>query len=525
MAHNQIGDYIHSNYWNYQRWGLNKVQQAKNPVSPTVIAAAQRMLLRQEVNRIRGRVSQGVLDKLERTVNSYFRRRENSSVQIEEEGGLSLDKIEEILQRAIGSSAIDFDRLVGSGMTQGGFSSFRESLKASNLEDTYTMNLAKYRKVQDSSKRRVSVIIRKVNNLISIMNLIASNGFASYMSQSKKNEFIQNVQRLEAEKQSLIETAGGTNKLVSAKETEDIIRVINKSIKLLKDERSNVITGYLGEMIVYLMVWAEAHKADEVTDQLIDSFVQGLKEKVINQSTTKNVLKSSNFSTNILLNEETVNRQRADGNTKIVREDEFSAIATKDLVDMSFYSDIDNQKYNLSIKNVNLHSGFNVGIRSGSNILMLIQDYGLFVNHMLNVLANVRDDPISPGGGDIVAMQNALKLTIFLRALIGGIHIEGGKKSEVADFFVIRDNSNSGNEFQFFYVGDILSQVENNISLLEISGLPVSSSDLSFSVANTWVGPEDDPSYLSANKRITNLINYLKSISYKVQLKPEMFLK
>jgi len=255
MAHNQIGDYIHSNYWNYQRWGLNKVQQAKNPVSPTVIAAAQRMLLRQEVNRIRGRVSQGVLDKLERTVNSYFRRRENSSVQIEEEGGLSLDKIEEILQRAIGSSAIDFDRLVGSGMTQGGFSSFRESLKASNLEDTYTMNLAKYRKVQDSSKRRVSVIIRKVNNLISIMNLIASNGFASYMSQSKKNEFIQNVQRLEAEKQSLIETAGGTNKLVSAKETEDIIRVINKSIKLLKDERSNVITGYLGEMIVYLMVW------------------------------------------------------------------------------------------------------------------------------------------------------------------------------------------------------------------------------------------------------------------------------
>lgn len=141
---------------------------------------------------------------------------------------------------------------------------------------------------------------------------------------------------------------------------------------------------------------------------------------------------------------------------------------TQEKIDVIF--GLDDTRVGASVKSTYLNSVSSISLETGRNLLRLVQDQPIFVNHFLNVVPDRQEGPsdsqtAQPAELHRLAYINAMKLLAFGKALMGGrLHSEG--YSESAGVFVINDKS--GKQFRVFPMEKIVEQVIHNITLIEM---------------------------------------------------------
>ena len=161
-----------------------------------------------------------------------------------------------------------------------------------------------------------------------------------------------------------------------------------------------------------------------------------------------------------------------------------------------------------------------MSLLNGRSLLGLVQEYPHFVNHFLNIVPERTGSNEAEGSRPDEALvkkaKEAMKLTILLKALVGGVYGIGRSgevgKSASADFFVVNDSSAQNPKFRVFQMGTIVNNVKKDINNLLVTG------DYdTYTFKNQWTGDEK-LSGVSANKRIANLLMQMHQIGLSVSI-------
>jgi len=100
-----------------------------------------------------------------------------------------------------------------------------------------------------------------------------------------------------------------------------------------------------------------------------------------------------------------------------------AATKTQDKVDLTFTFRDDDENYNLSIKNYNFDSFNTITLHTG-NLLRLIQDYHVFINHLLNIFPerSPQEGNNANLSGYATVAERILKELIAYKGLTGGVN-------------------------------------------------------------------------------------------------------
>ena len=195
----------------------------------------------------------------------------------------------------------------------------------------------------------------------------------------------------------------------------------------------------------------------------------------------------------------------------------FNTTITQDKVDVEI--EVNGLQVPASLKNINLKANFDIHLLEGRSVLALVQDYSTFVNHYLNIAAEHGDEP--SGYSKILDLANkTMKLTILVKALEGGVfgRSKSGEigRSQRADLFIINDNSIG--RFRVFLIDDILTAIEQNLSLLKTGEF-----DTYGRLQNNYIGSFNEPDINDARIRISNLLAQLHSMELSVSIDKKVF--
>jgi hypothetical protein len=141
--------------------------------------------------------------------------------------------------------------------------------------------------------------------------------------------------------------------------------------------------------------------------------------------------------------------------------------ATKGKTDVEIVGPDENSSLRLSVKNVSLNQNFggNIHILSGTSVLQLLQNDGLFLNHYLNIVPERVGHSIKEETPDSILrtnFHNIAKSLIVARALTGSTFrlSENGDYVEGANAFVVM-NATTG-KVKCFSMKEIVNQIEKN---------------------------------------------------------------
>lgn len=180
---------------------------------------------------------------------------------------------------------------------------------------------------------------------------------------------------------------------------------------------------------------------------------------------------------------------------------EITSNKTQDKLDVIF--DWNGDTLNITAKNYSLRDDTQqISLVSGTSLLYLIQNENpYFVNHWLNLVSHSNSS-----GLDLSEGHNAMKITIFAKALTGQLLGRGGE----ADTFVL--NWRAQKKVYVLPVGDIIKAAASNIeNMVVIHGYPENGYSLS------WVGgPKFDIG--NAMQRITFLLGQIRNTKIKVAM-------
>lgn len=196
--------------------------------------------------------------------------------------------------------------------------------------------------------------------------------------------------------------------------------------------------------------------------------------------------------------------------------------ATQDKVDITVR--IKDNLIPASIKNYNMSFGAGrpfITFLTGKSVIGLVQDYGNFVNHYLNIAApheGKYDTGTQRLESQIDNAKNAMKLTILRKAIEGGVVVNGVPSNTVGksltnELLIINDSGNAYGRIKVYSIGEIIDRVSDNINLLKTGDFD------NLQLDNTFQdGPEGKGKYSgnSAKKRITKMIADLNAASLHV---------
>lgn len=177
---------------------------------------------------------------------------------------------------------------------------------------------------------------------------------------------------------------------------------------------------------------------------------------------------------------------------------------------------------NASVKNINLKSGFNIGILKGANLINYIQDYPQFANHYLNITSLSKSNHEHASSAKIMEANEVLKITIALHSLSGGLWGLQNKKAQQAfktpqaELFIVNDSSGDLGHFSVYFISDLMHEIVKNAGLIEIKELgPMKQFE------NKWVGINAEGKNLNyAYARISSILAQLRVQKLTVSISP-----
>ena len=254
----------------------------------------------------------------------------------------------------------------------------------------------------------------------------------------------------------------------------DVISLIETINKTLSDYQTkspiNLQKGDLFEMVIaYAPTLVE-----NVAEQHLNDVLKSLDQQVVGTTGRSGVEINLDFFSGDIGKNLSLNKYNLKVDTDNIL---ISTLCSQEKIDVNMIWETD-RVIPVSAKNVNLSSGYNVHILSGSSLLYLIQDENPdFVNHYLNIVAHHPDGAINHNK-DVLAAHRTMKYALIFKAFTGKTYGRSG-----ASVFMVNDNSQPGG-VKIFDMADLIQRAENNLNLFEVTANKKDLEELENSIEN-----------------------------------------
>ena len=281
---------------------------------------------------------------------------------------------------------------------------------------------------------------------------------------------------------------------------------LDELIRALRLTNAAKAQGEFGEIVAKASNYVLNHKGRVSKNQILKFLTDPMNKPQKSRKGVKGSLISiyASYRTEDMLKDDSGNKL----SFKELQQDDFTVNLTEDKVDATLYfKDFGN--INTSIKNYNLsNKNANLKLLGGKNLLALVQDYPVFINHFLNIVGIHTDTNFSPN--DIELAHRAMKITAFVKAISGGVYTDQGYSDKV-DLLIVNDNSVGG--YRVYYLSELLEKILNNIELMNFSKYPDG-----IWTENDWAPPEAKKDRVASFARITKLVNVMRTMELKISM-------
>lgn len=539
----KVGDYIHYHKENYLKYGLsvNKPQS----VDPIAVLQGQKAEILRSMPFRFDSSKQTIKQQLENEMNYFFQLEQGKVEGWNEQDAQQLQQLmEEICETAASQldSKLSFNNVDIDWSTlnvTGGQNSISLSSDAKKafaaLRKSATFN-------NQQTKTYVTAVMKRINELISARDALVN---SSLKTQTVNATFIAAMGAIEKKYDGLINYVNSyvtantrTNKKGKVIYTPEEIKIGKGSqmqsflldLQMLVDMTKQVVVtdvkGALGETVPALSQIVAQESVGRNLDELV-SLIGGNKQYYIDllkQSVVGNEKSVKIMSADKVIDKKNKTQSGTFGSIQAQIGDlEYNSTATQDKVDVVLKLP-DGQSINASMKNVNLFSGFGIHILSGSNSINFLQDYPVFANHYMNIMANIgRSDPFT--GSILQQAHEAMKLTIALKALAGGMLTADASgnisRNAQAEILVVNNSIGGRQGFKVYFMSDLISKAANNLSLVNIEGF---NSPVQYT--NYWIESQQKyykmPSIEHAWARVAKILAQLRLQNLEVSLSPKI---
>lgn len=435
-------------------------------------------------------------DQMEKTLNRFFSKEDRSKHDEE-----LLRQVEQEMEREFGNTLNkinqDTGNIDGSALNQSKNKS-ENAIKRSitetgtQLETIYNrMNAIEIALTNIKDAKKYDEINAKIDTVYHLLNQIILDG--------KKKGIIGSLRSREFEKRTLL-SIDSINKYTTEGDGkgESILTIINSLLKNA-DLFSVAVNLQKGTLFEHLIAVAPAAARLEAGDALEDhqkGQVKGFERDKITIDFNKN-----NFTKDINLNSLNQKIKGYKLSNYIMESYGYS----QGKLDVEVVQG--GQTVPISAKNVNLSSGYDVHIVSGTSLLYLLQDEDSdFVNNYFNAIAKHKDNTTIK---NLNYAHEAAKMTILFKALTGKTF---GRDSD-AEVFVINDNKTG--KVKVYDMKDLLNKIYTNLDVY--SSVTANEGPIdSLKINNRW-------SESGYSERITNFIAEVHSQKISAALKPSVF--
>lgn len=506
----KIGDYIHLHYEHYEKYGLNtRASGIKETPNPIEIFASHHQNMINEFRKYKNN-NEKVKIGLEKQLNYYFDLRKSGTKINNEMSNKQLAEIESAISQFLGDKIknvdIDMNKL-NSAFNAGNV----------NLSKFETEFLNKLKNANKIGRKNTSYVEKKtIENRIELLHGLRDQ--IGTAANSSEQNILDKIKKLDDEWKNLKNQTS-----LSVKGNTDTVK---RNINFI-DDLNSIIPGLIGgpstvhgeyaEAMVVIMNYLATKGAIASSNELLKALETGVRGQDRSAKALDLSLFDESFVDVKMFNNSQMKTQ--DGVT-------FRTTETQDKVDVIL--EFDNLDIPASVKNYNMANvNTDVHLLSGRSVLMLVQQYPLFLNHYLNVVAEHEDKEAN--GSLLKNAHETMKLTILLKALAGGVFARDGKTKEFgntkqAQFFIVNDNSGASNDgyglFSVYFISDILDEVAKDLSMLKTGDYD----NMEQLKNKMYFGDiEHDISYADAYIRISNLLMQLHKMKLDVSVNKKVF--
>lgn len=508
-----IGNYIHAHYEHYEKFGLNtKDSGIKDSPNPSAIFSdhhrQMKNLLAKEKGRFGNKVSK---TDIETQLNFYFGAKNGNqqlSGDITQQDLQTMEQaIAEYLGPKLSKVSIDTTKLS---------SAVSQNLDADILNWKNEADETIQERLRSATKNSVgssgSAYKKAIQTRINLLRDIRDRMGRSPTQQA--TQLYQEINELSRQWGYILRTLNTNSSStidLRIDKNKSFVEQLNKVMSKLLVGSSTLHGEYAECVVVATNFAANARAAKETRTLLKQDFIDALRRGVQGQARSNKGLVSMHFDGDLVdLSEVTKGTVYSSPKMVDAEGNYFSTRSTQDKVDVTI--EVNGFDVNASVKNYDMsNTKFNVHLLSGSSVLMLAQEYENFMNHYLNNVST-HEDKEAPQS-IVNDAHTAMKLTILLKALQGGLSSNKGLTSK-ADVFIINDSSKGG--FSVYFIDEILDRVAQNLNLLETGDY-----DSLNRLDNGYIGtkPED----ASARMRISKLLAQLHAMKLDVSIDKSVF--
>lgn len=505
----KIGNYVHLYYRNYLKYSLNTPESGEEE-TPNI-----QKIFEQQTNLIyensKSKKENIKVQELEDLLNFYFNPNKNTKLTPEEENikkysPYLIDAVRESLGKA--ANKININQKLAAEAINGRYDSI---LKQANYD---FINYYK-RELNERDQVYKSSITRLINELLGLREKIASKRSA------KAKELLEKLNKLEQEWEKIKqENKGKWIQVKNSKNNKTFFDELNELLGELSLANVTQAGGIIGELgTIGITALANIHTGKEVNN-IVQYLEEEMSKRIKGQDRSKKGLSLANFDTDYVNLDQVVvgSNYIKDKNTG----NYFTTRFTQDKVDIEV--EFGGENILGSVKNYNLaNTKFeDIHLLSGRSILALVQEYGDFINHFLNIAAEHEDDEDAEHDKFLDQAIFIMKLTILLKALQGAVFAKdrNGQIGNTAavDVFIVNDTSVG--KYKVYSINEVLNAIEQNIDLLKTGDF-----DEMSRLSNDPVDLNEGLNMADARVRISNLLAQLHSMSLQVSIDRQIFTK
>lgn len=515
-----IGNYIHYDYQNYKTYGLQrtayrflnddgeivyKSKANKNsfglpnrPDSADFLAKKQEILLWTELMKIKSKYSPATLQKLTDKINFFYGHSSYNGETISKELKKNMENaMLKMLEKENKNLKIDFSNLSISENCD--LTEFYQ-----NLEEKQKQKLKELKQISLDTNGLYGKLLSQIQNFYILRDKL---------DPKKSQELINSIDNLiEKWKQVRYVFNHKNGNIDIKKDFLSDLKVISNSFDM-----KNTIEwkGRILEMALGLQEYAIAKGALIGTEELL-AFAQKNFNKLAGKKSQKGLQKKY-FSTFVDFDKLIYKTKGWDRKYTVDDFGLYTVKATYDKVDLTI--DIDDMKIPVSVKNYNLQNTVNIHFLTGKSWIRLVQEYGDFVNHYLNIVPlrkGAKTRKIQAPSNDVNPMLKAMKLTIFLKAIIGRDIAKKGL-TDTAELLIMNDTTpGKVGQMKVYHIVDLYNKAFMHPDYIVLNDTINNPNKIS----NTWVSRKRDATSFSdaTQERITKMIRTMQNRRIDVQV-------
>lgn len=528
----KVGDYVHYHYTNYLSYGLSVNQ--RETVNPLNVFKTQRELMKSSLPSRDQPQKLKIKQDLEKSLNFYYGLRSGnidfnfsdaeakalSEVIVE----IALKAAKELKVKIPGELNLDnLDAQMGESINTGEYSG--EITKVRKAADFNTKGQTKT--TYQALYRRLKILLDLKNSIGASLTTNTPDANFYNRVQSLENEyslFVREIQNMGSSGLSTVYFDAFKGEGDSARSYGQFAKEIQNLLNMAKTTTATALKGYMAETIPIITQYVYKQFLAGNTQNLLAY----LKSRA-GQNQMIDLIKTNrpadDKSIKATLASKVLNKKTSSNNIQAqIQGLKINEMLTQDKVDIIV--DVPNYgSLNASVKNINLKSGFNIGILKGANLINYIQDYPQFANHYLNITSNLFRKGRQPSSSLIKDANQTLKLTIALHSLSGGLWGLSNKtahsafKSPQAELFIVNDSSGNLGHYSVYFISDLLHKIAENINLLQIDEIT-----LSKQFENKWIGTTEGKNLTYAYARISSILAQLRTQKLTVSISPAILI-